>query len=223
MSHWWKYPLSEVLPFSLQIYYNLLENYGDAIWPFQFFAVISGGLLVWLMWRAGQRAAGLFFLLLGLAWLLVAWLFLSMHYALIFWAAPYFAIAFAIQACLLLVLALACAQGAVKFANQPRRKLATALFAVCVLAYPFAAVFAYGSLLPEAFGLFPGPTVVATVAALAGLKGLVRWALAIIPVFWIVVATVISATLGGYEAFILPIVTLLAIVISMAPARSSNG
>jgi len=224
MSHWWEYPLSEILPFSLQAYYRLLQSYGEAIWPLQIPALAATGLLFWLIWNAnGRRNACLSILLLAVAWLLVAWLFFEAHYALLFWAAPYFAIAFGLQACLLSIIAVICAQGYVVFTGQPRRQLATALFAFAVVGHPVITALTYERPVIEVLGFFPDPTALATVAALAGLKGFLRWVAMIIPVLWCVVTAAISLTLGGYEASTWTIIILLAALsITLAPERGSN-
>ena len=223
MSHWWKYPLPDVLPFSLQVYYSFLVSYGQAIWPLQLFALAAGGIIIWLMLRAGKWDAAISILFLAAAWLLVAWLFFATHYALIFWAAPYFAIAFAVQALLLLLLAIACMWGHSGFADFPRRKFAVVLFTLSVFGYVLAAgALSHRAPLTEVFGLFPAPTAAATLAAVAALKGAIRWIAALIPIFWNIITAVIFAILGGYEAAVPPLMTIIAILAALAPQRSSS-
>ncbi|MEO0810751.1 MAG: hypothetical protein AAFW82_08995, partial [Pseudomonadota bacterium] len=65
-------------------------------------------------------------------------------------------------------------------------------------------------------------TAAATLAAVAALKGAIRWIAALIPIFWNIITAVIFAILGGYEAAVPPLMTIIAILAALAPQRSSS-
>ena len=103
MSEWWTYRLSDFLLFSPETYYRLLELYNAAIWPGQILAIVVGVATLVLLGRGGALPGRLLAAILALAWLFVAWAYLYARYATINWAAPYFAVGFAVQAVLLIL------------------------------------------------------------------------------------------------------------------------
>ena len=103
MSEWWTYRLSDFLLFSPETYYRLIELYNAAIWPGQILAIAGGVATLVLLRRRGALPGRLLAAILALAWLFVAWAYLYARYATINWAAPYFAMGFAVQAVLLIL------------------------------------------------------------------------------------------------------------------------
>ena len=103
MSEWWTYRLTSFLLFSPRTYYRLLELYNLAIWPAQLAGIAIGLVIIALLIaRHGFREriiAGL----LAACWLWIALAFHYQRYAQINWAAMWFAVAFACEALLLVV------------------------------------------------------------------------------------------------------------------------
>ena len=103
MSEWWTYRLTSFLLFSPRTYYRLLELYNLAIWPAQLAGMAIGlAIVALLIGKRGYRdriIAGL----LAACWLWIAVAFHYQRYAQINWAATWFAVAFACQALLLVV------------------------------------------------------------------------------------------------------------------------
>lgn len=193
MSEWWTYGPSSFLMFSPQTYWRTLELYNRALWPAHAVALVLGLVLLWL---AASRRVGVGRVLTGLLalpWLWVGWAFHSQHYAGINLAAPYFAMAFALQALLLLGL------GAVfpgtsepSAAGTSGRKLGWVLAASGVLLYPLAGLLAGRPLTQlELFGMTPEPTALGTLgllwASVQGPTGWRRGVLAVIPVLSLLV------------------------------------
>ena len=104
MPEWWTYSLSDFLLFSPRTYYRLFELYNAAVWPGQVLAVAIGTAIAAVLWqpRPWQRRAVA--VLLAACWLWVAWAYFLTRYAVINWAAPYVAAAFAGEALLLALL-----------------------------------------------------------------------------------------------------------------------
>jgi hypothetical protein len=189
MSEWWTYRLTSFLLFSPRTYHRLFELYNLAVWPAQLAGAAIGLAIVALL--IGRRAhrdrlvAGL----LALCWLWVAWAFLYQRYAQINWAATWFAAAFAFEA--LLLAASGVFAGWIKFAppHGPGARIAATLIAIVIVGYPLLAPLAGRPwTTAETFGVTPDPTAIATVAALALVRGRVRWLLLIIPLLWCAIA-----------------------------------
>lgn len=185
MSEWWTYRLSDFLMFSPRTYWRLVELYNQAIWPAQVLALAAGLVLLWLAadWRAngGRWVTGL----LALAWLWVAWAFHWERYASINWAAQYAAMAFALQALLLIVLG-APGRGTAVPAASIVQGIGWLMAGAGIVLYPLAVLVSDRPWAQaEVFAVMPEPTVLATlglVLASTHLSPVRRWALAVIPV-----------------------------------------
>jgi hypothetical protein len=158
------------------------------VWPAQLVALALGAAILALLrvrtaWR--QRCiAGI----LAAAWLWVAWAFHYERYATINWAAPYFALAFAIEAALLLWLGAAAGRLAVgPPADWPGRiGLAMVVFALFVqpcLGVLFGRPWAQA----DVFAITPDPTVVATLGVLLMTDARTRRVVLVVPFAWCVV------------------------------------
>ncbi len=165
MSEGWTYRLSDFLMFSPRTYWRLVELYNREVWPAQ---VVTLGLGIALLLAAASRqpvpargvAAGL-----AAAWLWVGWAFHWERYATINWAATGFALAFWIEAVLLVFAAVA--GGGEGQRSAFARAVGWVLAVGGVMIYPLAA-FATGRALAQAevFGLMPEPTALTTVGLL---------------------------------------------------------
>lgn len=102
MSEWWTYRLSDFLMFSPRTYWRLVELYNHDVWPAQLAGLAVGFAALWLAASRRAGAGRVLAALLAVAWLWVGWAFHWQRYATINWAAQYFAVAYAIQAGLLL-------------------------------------------------------------------------------------------------------------------------
>lgn len=167
MSEWWTYRLSDFLMFSPRTYWRLVELYNLDWWPLHLAALLAGFTALALAVSRKALALRVMAVLLAAAWLWVGWAFHWQRYAAINWAAQYAALAFALQA--LLLLALGVVRGG-PAASPPRpgmRRLGWALAAAGLAAYPFAAWMAGRPWLQaEVFGMAPEPTALATLGLL---------------------------------------------------------
>jgi hypothetical protein len=176
MSEWWTYRLSDLLMFSPTVYWRLVERYNREAWPLHLLMLGAGLLLLWLAATRPAAAGRLIAGALAVIWLWIGWSFHHLTYAQINWAAEYAAIAFAIQAVLLVGMAF-------RPNTVPQfRRLGLALAAVGVLVYPWAGLPAgrpWGQ--TEVFGLMPEPTALATLGLLLATGQARRVWLAVIP------------------------------------------
>lgn len=182
MSEWWTYRLSDFLMFSPTTYWRLVERYNREVWPLQLLALFAGVVLMWLVAVRHPLASRAVSAVLGAVWLWVGWAFHWQRYAPINLAAGYFAVAFAVQAMLLLVLAISGAKRVVPPAGPRTRIIGLALAVWGVLLHPFVALAAGRPLAgAEVFGLMPDPTAAATLGLLLATGMLRRAWLGILP------------------------------------------
>jgi hypothetical protein len=218
MAEWWTYSLSDFLLFSPRAYHRLFELYNAAVWPLHLAALALGLAMIALASRGGPAGARITAGALSLCWLWVAWGFFHLRYATLNWAAEYAAVAFAIQAGLLLLL------------GRRRRAQTTSLSsnrAVGIGLIVFAVIFQplLGLLLGrpwrqvEVFGIAPDPTVVATLGALLVAEPHGKWALLAIPVLWCLIGGATLLAMGEIDAFVLPVAALATIATILVRRR----
>ena len=223
MTEWWTYTLSDFLLFSPRAYHRLFELFNAAVWPLHIPMLALGLAIVALaLWGGppgGRVTAGA----LSACWLWVAWAFFHQRYATINWAAEYIAVAFAIQAGLLLLLGRR--RRAPMTWSSSNRAVGIGLIIFAVIFQPLL-----GPLLGrswrqvEVFGLAPDPTVVATLGALLVAGPHAPWALWAIPVLWCVVGGATLWAMEESDAFVLPIASILAITtLLVARMRRPSG
>lgn len=214
MSEWWTYSLSDLLMFSKATYFRLFELHNTALWPAQLLALAAGIALVLCLLRGGDRAGRLAAVLLALAWLGVAWRYFVGSYATIHTAAPYFAIAFAVQAVLLLWLASRRAASRLTPPVGTLARLALGIALLALLAFPLLAPLGGRPWTQaELFGLAPDPTVAFTLGAL--LLWRAHWMLWIVPLCWCAVTGATLMALGAAQAWVLPSAGLLALAVGI--------
>lgn len=165
MSEWWTYRLSDFLMFSPGTYWRLVELYNRDWWPLHLAALLAGFTALALAVSRKAVALRVMAVLLAAAWLWVGWAFHWQRYAAINWAAQYAALAFGLQAVLLLTLVL---RGGHAPATRPAmHHLGWALATAGLVAYPFMAWMAGRPWLQaEVFGMAPEPTALVTLGLL---------------------------------------------------------
>jgi hypothetical protein len=181
MSEWWTYQLSDFLMFSPRIYWRLVERYNRELWPLQLAALAAGCALLGSIaaQRPGARRIAAF--LPAAAWAWTGWGFAWQRYSSINWAAPYLAVAFALEAALLLLAALM-DRGEQRSIRALARRAGMVVISCGVLLYPLAGL-PFGRPLAQAevFGLMPDPTALTTLGVLLAFPLRWRAGLAIVP------------------------------------------
>lgn len=212
MSEWWTYSLRDLLLFSPRTYYRLFELHNAEWWPLPVFALALGLAMLFLLYRGEPRPLRWIMLVLALCWLWVAWAFLWQRYAAINPAASYFALAFMLQALLLLGLGTARQDMPAEPLPAPRRHAGLAILGYALLIHPLLGLLTGKSLSQaEVFGMAPDPTALGTLGILLLAKTKTFWLLAPIPLLWCLVS---GATLWAMEApcfWSLPLAALLVV------------
>jgi len=218
MSEWWTYQPSDFLLFAPRTYYRLFELYNGEIWPAQLFALLGGGAILALLGNPGPRQGRIIAALLAASWLWVAWAYHYSRYALINWAATYFAAVFALEAVLLMALGI----GRGLTLAPPLRWTSWAGIGLVVFALVFQPFI--GPLVGRAwsqveiFAIAPDPTVLATLGVLALANGWPKWLLLPIPILWCVVSGATAWVMQSSAAALMPAVAILALFVGTVSA-----
>jgi len=210
MSEWWTYTLSDLLMFSKPTYFRLFALLNEAVWPAHLLAILAGLALVAAILRGAGKAGRLAAALLAICWIWVAWTYHAQRYAGINLAAPYFAMAFALQTVLLCWLGTHRRAPAIASWRGPLGGLAFGLVLAGLLVYPLFAVFdGRGWQQAEVFGIAPDPTVAVTLGML--LLWRAPWFLWILPLLWCAVSGATLMELRSPQAWVMPAAGLLAL------------
>jgi hypothetical protein len=223
MAEWWSYSLSSFLLFSPKTYYRLFELYNRQFWPAQIAALILGVVLVACLpakasWRGRLAAA-----VLSAAWAWIAWAYLAERYATINWAAGFFALGFALEAVLLIWIGLIRNEFAYSGEAGTLRAAGISMAAFALLLQPLL-----GPMLGrpwtqvEIFGFAPDPTVVATLGTITAMRR-PHWMLLIVPLAWCLIGGATLWAMQSKDAFLIPSMTLLALVLALRKSRLPSG
>ncbi len=197
MSEWWTYAAEDFLLFSPRSYWRMFALQNEAYWPLPVVTLALGGIVTFLAARGGANAIRGAAGILAVAWAFVTVTFLWQRYASINWAIVYVVPAFALEAILLLAIALR------PGAQQARRGAATwigyGLLAFATVGVPL--LHGRERATSEIFGIAPDPTVIATLGFLLALRGRKLWLLYPIPLLWCLLSGVTLHTMGEAQAW----------------------
>lgn len=164
MSEWWTYHPSDFLMFSARTWGRLLEAWNRDLWPLQPVLVVAGLLLLVAAVRAPVRATPWITGILAAAWAWIGWAFHWQRFAAINTGAPWFAVAFFLEAGLLLALG---TRAQDRVAPAWLRTTGLVLAAGALVLYPLAAPLAgRGWAQAEVPGAAPDPTALLTIGLL---------------------------------------------------------
>ena len=219
MSEWWTYRPSDFLLFSARTYRRLFELYNTEVWPAQGLALALGLALGVALLQRRHWAPRAACLLLGAAWLWVAWAFHWQRFSGINWAAPWFAAAFAVEGLLWWANAVSDTRLPPAAAPRLRQQVGVALLVAALGLHPaLGPVLGRPLLQIEVFGIAPDPTVLASFGVLLVLQGgrAVTWVLWPIPLLWSAVSGLMLATMQSPDAWLLPAAAVLAFALAVS-------
>ena len=207
--------LTSFLLFSPSTYYRLLELYNLAVWPAQLAGMAIGFAIVALLIGKRGHHERIIAGLLAACWLWIALAFHYQRYAQINWAATWFAVAFACEALLLVIVGVLAGRLQLQLARGGAPWIAISIVAISILGYPLLAPLTGRPWTSaEIFGVAADPTAIASAAVLALVRGRIRWLLLVVPVLWCAVAAATLRAMGAPESW----VVLAAGVLALWPA-----
>lgn len=217
MAVWLSYSLADLLLFSPQTYYRLLELYHRAVWPAQLVAVAVGLAILGTLLRPSLPRSRVAAGLLASCWLWIAWAFHLERYSTINWAAGYMAAAFALQALLLLWTGTIRGKLGVARRRDPLVGLGMGVFGFALLAQPWIGLMGPRTWPEiELFGMTPDATATATLGLLLTAER-VPWTLLVIPCLWCLVGGATLWAMAAPDAWVTLLVAVLCL--SVATAR----
>jgi Family of unknown function (DUF6064) len=223
MSEWWTYQPRDLLMFSPDTYYRLFELYNTEIWPVQLLALAAGLVILVLLYRPTPWSGRIIAALLAACWAFVAWAYFHERYATINLAAPTYALAFAAQAVLLVLVGVVLNRLSFAKRGTPLSQAGRALFLAGLIIYPLMpAVFGRPWLQSELFGIAPDPTVFGTLGVLVAADRM-RWELMVIPVLWSAVTGLTLWTMGSSDAAVIGVAALYALCVAVLRAIERPG
>jgi hypothetical protein len=209
MSEWWTYELSDFLLFSPGTYYRLFELYNRDVWPAQILALALGVAIVALRRRGRAISA----IVAGL-WLWVAWAYLLERYDTINWAARYFAVAFVLQALLLVWSGVMRNRLQLRPPADALGAAGLAIFLFALVGQPLIGpVFGREWAQAEIFGLAPDPTVVGTLGLVVAARQPL-WALLVVPCIWCGISGAALWAMHSPDASVMPCAAVLALLLT---------
>jgi hypothetical protein len=221
MSESWTYRLSDFLMFAPRTYYRLFELYNAEIWPLPIVALVLCVAMLWMVRRGGAASGRIVGIILGAAWLFVAWAYHWQRYATINWGAQYYAAGFAVEGLLLIGFGVA---GALHL-RRPGTKNAVAVVLLAIgLLYPLIAPLAGRPLgQAEVFGIAPDPTAIATLGALLLIADRAGWLLIVLPALWCAITAATLWTMVTPDALIPAAAVVLALARFRLPVSAPSG
>lgn len=215
MSEWWTYSLQDLLMFSPQTYYRLFERINADLWPAHLLALALGASTLLLFGRQRDRATPWVFAILAVGWGSVAWSYFWARYANINLAAPWFALAFAVESLLLIWMGLSQRRFSIARTSSLRQRAALGLLVFALGIYPLIGL-ALGRSWTQAevIGLAPDPTALATLGVLLLTGTRSFWVLAPIPILWCLISGATLWAMAAPDFFIAPGLALLAALLA---------
>ncbi|WP_193367439.1 DUF6064 family protein [Pelagibius marinus] len=211
-----------MFPYDAEVLALTYAQYNAAVWPGQpvalLLALAALGLAAWPR-RGGARIIGA--ILVGF-WLWCGLVFFLRHMAPLDFMASVYGWVFIAQAALL-AWALVWRGAAFRFRPEAASGAALALAAAALFGLPALSVFgAAGWGGAHIVGLTPGPTVLFTLALLLLAEGRGRWLLMVVPLAWCALAGATAWALAVPEAWPLPLLGALALVLTLWRPRRAG-
>jgi len=215
MEVWASYSLSDLLMFSPAAYFRLYELYNAALWPLQLVAIGVALVLLVLIRRTQTGSGKIIALLLALLWGVIAWWFFYQRYGQINLAAPWFSVAFGIEALLLFVAGITVKNGLDRtgWHTAPALNPGHLLFLYALVLHPIIGLLSgrsWNSV--ELFGLSPDPTALGTLGILLMGHGVIPRLLALIPLLWCLVSGLTYLAMEIPHGLMTPAAALIAMV-----------
>jgi hypothetical protein len=216
MGEFLSYSLSDFLLFSQATYFRQFALINEKTFPLAI--VLAALALAIAIFAGGNRWNGsVISIRLAFLWAASAWLFHYESYADINWAADWFAVGFGMQALALVAWGML---GEFPAPEPTRRaRIIRTLAVLVVLLYPLqAALFGRPWREAEIVGISPDATAVFTVLIVALTAGRMRYALAALPLLWILISLLSLWTMDAPEFWTLAALFAASLIGLSAPA-----
>ena len=223
MEAWWTYGLADLVLFTPETYFRLFELHHRDWWPMQLASICMAVVISLCLWLKPARGGRVIAILLAISWTWAGWAFLHLRFAPIHRAADWYAIAFLLQALLLLVYGLSRQAREFEAGNPARAGIGIFILLFAFLVMPAIAHLAGREWLQaELFAMTPDATALATLGLLLLARGRLAAWLMVIPVAWCCISGATLWALEAREAMILPAGAVLILASMRLTKRSED-
>ena len=220
MDAWWTYGITDLVLFTPETYFRLFQLYHREWWPMQLACLAMAVVILLCLWLRPARGGRVIAILLAASWAWVGWAFLHLRFAPIHWVANWYAVAFFLQALLLLIYGVSRRGMEFESGITVRAGIGVVVLLGALLVMPATAHLTGREWMQaELFAMTPDATALATLGLLLLAKGHVALWLMIIPVAWCFITGATLWALEAPEALILPAGAILTIVLMLMPAK----
>lgn len=190
--------ISATLPYDIETLVTFLNGYHESVWPLQIVAILAALIIIGIFSRLSKYAITLAGLILSLFWFSIGYCFYISSFSSISFLAPYFGIAFILEALLIFYVCVIQKNSGFSRISFYKNRLGIGLIALSLLFYPALILFFTKSatLLPLV-GITPLATSFYTLGALK-IMNFSSWkffVISAIPVIHIIINIVFSAFL----------------------------
>jgi hypothetical protein len=220
MDEWWSYGIADLVLFTPETYFRLFELHHRNWWPVQLACMTMAAVILLCLWLKRPWGGRVIAILLAASWAWVGWAFLQLRFAPIHPVANGYALAFLLQALLLVLYGISRRGVEFETGHAVRAAIGVSVLLVALLAMPAIAHLTGRTWIQaELFAMTPDATALATLGLLLLAKGRIALWLAMIPVAWCFVTGATLWVLAAPEALLLPAGAMLAIAFMAIPVR----
>lgn len=189
------------IPFSVDEFFNVFENYNRSLWPIQIVFYILALLAVALILKKGRHSSRIVMSILSLFWLWMGVVYHLLYFSPINKAAFLFGLVFIVQSFIFLYVGVIKGKVQVEFNLNISGVVALLLLLYSLIIYPIVG-YSMGHVYPRTptFGV-PCPTTIFTFAVLLYSVQRISWYLLIIPLLWSIVGFSAAVNLSVKEDF----------------------
>ena len=209
------YTASNLLMFSPDTYFRIIELYNQSMWPLQFVSLFMGFGLLWVLPRPFPAQKYLVIFILAISWGWVGYGFHYLYFSTINWFAFFYAITFFLQACLILIYGLFNKSLSFSITGSSTKHFGVLFLLIGLLIYPMITTAMHGFWRAEFLGLMAVPTLMVTLGTLLLTQFTPPLLLMILPIISATVGSLSAWTIGSYEAVSVTVIAILSLIITI--------
>ncbi len=188
------------LPFTIDQFLQVFEDYNRSIWPAHIFAYLLGALALVLLAKKRKQVDSYINLILSLFWIWMGGMYHLVFFSTINIAAYAFGVFFILQGLGFIILSWSGTDFHYTFRKDLHGIIGWLFIIYAMIVYPLLGYF-FGHIYPQApvFGVAPCPTTIFTFGLLLQTKGIISDWLLVIPGLWSLIGFLAAYQLSIFE------------------------
>jgi len=201
------------IPFSVEEFFNVFENYNLSLWPSQAVLYFLALIAIALIFKGSRNASQIVMAILAILWAWMGLVYHIIYFSAINSAAYVFGVVFLVQSFVFLHFGVVRKRIQLEFNLKLPGFIALGLLVYSLILYPILG-YAMGHIYPRipTFGV-PCPTTIFTLGILLYTVNRIPWNFIVVPFLWSIVGFSAALNLSVKEDFGLLIAGVLSIVI----------